>query len=280
MEINYNLIIKYLVTKKNTFVSKKHILVCSDLFPNKFKDLFQNKYYRYGINQTNGFYNALLTLLNKEFITYNNDEEIYEFKQLTKSIHEININIIDEKHINYLANLLQINFIIFDFKTEEIKIIHCKTECNPYKPTILIANYENFYEPIIYEIDTKKIFSYNDSIIKKIYQLIDNKVNEDLNKLLSEFISQNKLTSNKLESCVNEDIDCESSEEQSPFIKQKTIISIDENNKIIKKVNNVFSETELNKFKKEKLAEILCEKNINININKMLKKDIIKLILE
>jgi len=253
MEINYDLIIKYLVTKKNTFNSKKHILVNSNLFPNKFKELLQNKYYRYGINQNNGFYNAILTLLNKNFITYNNDEEIYEFNQLTKSISidEININIIDEKHIKYLADLLQINFLIFDFKTEIINLFHCENECNPYKPTVLIANYDNFYEPIISEIDNKKIFSYNDLNIKKIYQLLNNKLNDNLDKILNEFIP-NQLNI----------------ENQTLFIKQN--------------IDNNFNENQLNKFKKEKLIEILDKKNIkiNININKMLKKDIIKLILE
>jgi hypothetical protein len=78
MEINYDLIIKYLVTKKTTFASKKHILVYSDLFPEKFKDFFQNKFYRYGINQTNSFYVSLLTLLNKHFITSTHDDEKYE----------------------------------------------------------------------------------------------------------------------------------------------------------------------------------------------------------
>jgi hypothetical protein len=105
MEINYDLIMKYLVTKKTLFASKKHILVYSDLFPDKFKNILQNKFYRYGINQNNlqginqnnlqginqnhlqginqnnlqginqnnSFYSSILTLLNKNFITNNND---------------------------------------------------------------------------------------------------------------------------------------------------------------------------------------------------------------
>lgn len=249
MEINYNLIIKYLVTKKNTFASKKHILLSSDLFPNKFKDLLQNKFYRYGINQNNGFYNSLLTLLNKDFIMYNNDEEISEVKQLSNHVQNININIINDNHIKYLCDLLEINILFFDFKNEEIKTMHCENECNPYKPTILIANYDEFYEPIMCETDNKKIFSYNDPIIKKFYQLYNIKLNEDLNKLLSEFSPKK--------------IDCE---DDSTFIK------IGDDNK--------FNEVELNKLKKDDLEKILKEKNIKINISKTLKKDIIKLILE
>jgi len=258
MEINYNLIIKYLVTKKTTFASKKHILLSSDLFPNKFKDLFQNKFYRYGINQTNGFYNSLLTLLNKDFIMYNNNEEIYEVKQITNNIHDVNINIINENHIKHLSNLLQINILIFDFKNEEIKLVHCEDECNPYKPTILIANYDEFYEPIMCETDNKKIFSYNDLIIKKIYQLQSTKLNEDLNKLLNEFLPKK----------IDHDL----------LLGGSTIV--DDNQTFIKvNENKKFTEAELNKIKKEDLEKILDEKNIKI-IGKKLKKELIKIILE
>jgi len=86
MEINYDLIMKYLVTKKTQFSSKKHILVYSDLFPDKFKNILQNKFYRYGVNQNDSFYNTILTLLNKHFITNNNDEEIMEVNKFKKSI--------------------------------------------------------------------------------------------------------------------------------------------------------------------------------------------------
>jgi len=246
MEINYNLIIKYLVTKKNTFASKKHILLSSDLFPNKFKDLFQNKFYRYGINQSNAFYNSLLTLLNKDFIMYNSDEEIYEVKQLLKYTQDTNMK--------SLVNLLQINILFFDFKNETVELIHCGTEkCNPYKSTVLIAKFDEFYEPIMCEVDNKKIFSYNDLIIKKIYQSENIEINEDINKLVDEFLPLN----------------------------EKTVITNEENTTFIKFTEEKkFTENELNKMKKDELEKILDEKNIKINVSKTLKKDIIKLILE
>ena len=86
MEINYDLIMKYLITKKTQFSSKKHILVYSDLFPDKFKNILQNKFYRYGVNQNNSFYNTILTLLNKHFITNNTEEELTEVNDFKKSI--------------------------------------------------------------------------------------------------------------------------------------------------------------------------------------------------
>ena len=274
MEINYDLIMKYLVTKKTQFSSKKHILVYSDLFPDKFKNILQNKFYRYGVNQNDSFYNTILTLLNKHFITNNNEEEILEVNKFKKSIvkafnnfdlpyYLLNIidkktifNNITEQHIQVISEILSINFIIFDFKNELINVIYTGNLCNPYKPTLLIANYEEFYEPIIYEIDNKKIFSYNDLIIKKLY-------NSDLNvypSLGKDF---------KLQDILKEII-CD-------FNKDDSIIPNDDNKEIFTKEPE-YTEAKLNKMVKKDLEEILTKKNIKYS-SKMLKKDLIDLIL-
>jgi len=255
MEINYDLIIKYLVTKKTTFASKKHILVYSDLFPEKFKDFFQNKFYRYGINQTNSFYVSLLTLLNKNFITSTPDDENYEVNQLKKSIDEhdnssnVNTNIMDNNHIQLISDILDINFIIFDFKNEDINVIFpCQgDECNPYKPSLLIANYEEFYEPIINEIDNKKIFSFNDQLIKKIYHFLQSNKNIKLKENISDIVNE--------------------------FNPKKT------NNQTFIKPNE-YDSNKLLKLTKKDLQVILDKKNIKVNITKMLKKDIVDLIMK
>ena len=288
MEINYDLIIKYLVSNKNTFTSKKHILVFSDLFPEKFKNIFQNKFYRYGVNQNNGFYNTILTLLNKNFITFTNDEELYEVNIFKKSINkELNLielpnylknidkkqvlNKIDEFHIQILSEILGINFIIFNFNdssfdqkqniNETIKIIYSGEICNPYKITLLIANFENFYEPIICETDNKKLFSYNDIIIKKIYQSDINvflslnknfKLNDELNNLIIELNNQNNIDNNTL----------------LLFSKENESVEHNEDIELSK----------LNKMLKKDLEEILLKKKIKYS-SKMLKKDLINLIL-
>jgi len=257
MEINYDLIMKYLVTKKNTFASKKHILVNSDLFPDKFKDFLQNKFYRYGINQTDSIYANLLTLLNKNFLTCTSDEEIYEINKFKKSVNEF-LETYDkpeylknDMEIQLLTEILDINFIIFDFKNEDIKIIHTGLECNPYKPTLLIANFEEFYEPIIYEVDNKKIFSYNDPIIKKIYQNINKtfKLNDNITILIDEFRPKD-----------NDD---------NTFMKPQVT------------QENEYSMNKLLKMTKKELEVILDSKNIKVsNFNKMLKKDIVDIILQ
>lgn len=269
MEINYDLIIKYLITKKTTFASKKHILVYSDLFPEKFKDFFQNKFYRYGINQTDSFYVSLLTLLNKHFITSTPDDEKYEVNQLKKSINEydnsskVNTNIMDNNHIQLLSDILDINFLIFDFKNEDINVIFPfqgeeKDECNPYKPSLLIANYEDFYEPIINEVDNKKIFSFNDQLIKKIYHFVqlnkNIKLKDNIINIVEEF--NPKKNDNPTFIKLNE-------YDNQPFIKP-----------------NEYDSNKLLKLTKKDLQVILDKKNIQVNITKMLKKDIVDLIMK
>ncbi len=275
MEINYDLIMKYLITKKSQFVSKKHILVYSDLFPEKFKNILQNKFYRYGINQNNSFYNTLLTLLNKNFITNNTEEEnneVVNFKKtLIKTLNTFNLpsylsnidestvfNNITEQHIQVISEILSINFIIFDFKNESINVIYTGNLCNPYKPTLLIANYEEFYEPIMYEIDNKKLFSYNDLIIKKLY-------NSNLNvypSLKKEF---------KLQDTLKEII---------TEFNDKIHTKMDENNndQLVFTKEPEYTQSKLNKMVKKDLEEILTKKNIKYT-SKMLKKDLIDLIL-
>jgi hypothetical protein len=285
MEINYDLIIKYLVTKKNIFASKKHILVYSELFPEKFKELIQNKFYRYGINQVDtkniniSFYNTLLTLLNKNFITYNTDEENEEIIKFMKSISKeiekhtfpeylSNINFknvldsISDEHIQVLSEILDVNFIILDFKEEKYKIIYPNLICNPYKTTLLIANYDEYYEPIVYEVDNKKLFSYNDQNIKKIYQL-EFKQLETINKIYN------------FDDNLNEII--------KEFNPESKIIDVDsnENNTFIKIYENEYTNTQLMKMTKKEIEVILKKKKIEVsNISKILKKEMIELILQ
>jgi len=290
MEINYDLIIKYLVTKKIQFSSKKHMIIYSDSFPEKFKNILQNKFYRYGVNQNNSFYNTILTLLNKHFITFNNDEEIIEINKFKNSLVNVlnNFNLpnylstiidkntvfnkINEQHIQVISEILSINFIIFNFKDELINIIYTGNICNPYKPTLLISNYDEFYEPIIYETDNKKIFSYNDIIIKKLYNIDigiypslnkNFKLNNTLNEIVNDFNINNIVIQN-IDNTIIQNID-------------NTIIQ-NNDNIVFTKEETQYTYAKLNKMVKKDLEKILDNKNINYS-SKMLKKNLIDLIL-
>lgn len=202
MEINYELIIKYLVKKNkniaNNFTTQKHIYNYATEFPEKFKKLLTDKFYRYGItiydNENNNisFWSSILTIIDKNFIVpYSADESelIHQFKnqllekyaksQLSSFLKDLDKNDFRERFkldptiytLQYLVDILDINILIFDFETENISTVYKKNIMNPWKKIILLAKYNNYWEPIMCvksKGDIERLFDYNDNIIKKI----------------------------------------------------------------------------------------------------------------
>ena len=89
MDITYNLIIEYLVNNNNSFSTKKGNIIYSNKFPDNFKDLLSDNFYRMGItildNHKNNisFWSSFLTLLNSNFSNNIDKDEltiINEFK--------------------------------------------------------------------------------------------------------------------------------------------------------------------------------------------------------
>ena len=221
MEINYELIIKYLGQKDSkltakTFASQKSILNYSVNFPNKFKDLLTDKFYRFGItnydtNKNNiSFWTSLLTLLDKNFlIPYNNDEvslinqfkeqilDMYKKSKLSSFLKEYEKIDMRERFkldtdlviLQYIVDILDINFMIFDFETENIEVLYKKDIMNPWKQTLLFAKFENMWEPIMLikgKGEIQRTFDYNNINVKKILFIPDlvkyyngDKINKD-----------------------------------------------------------------------------------------------------
>jgi hypothetical protein len=245
MEINYDLIISYLVTnnngesktksKPNNFITHKNIFNYSINFPIKFKNILTDKFYRYGItindNENNNisFWSSVLTLIDKNFIIpYSSDEQelIVQFKtqliekysksKLSSFIKKLDKNDLRERFkldqdiytIQYLVDILDINILIFDWETENIYSVYHKNMMNPWKKTILLAKFKNYWEPIIMikiKGETEKLFDYNNIIIKKILttnNLINyfegDKINKQfiLNEDVYSIIHQEKLKTN------------------------------------------------------------------------------------
>jgi len=269
MEISYDIIIKYLSkNNKINFSNKKHILLYSDKFPEIFSNLLQDKFYKYGItifdkNNINiSFFTSLLTLLHNKFLTFTEEEEFNCIGVFKKNINTyIQLNCLNKKDLNDLPNNIQIIseilnciFLIFDFKNNKIKIVYPDEICNPWKPILLFANYDELWEPIMY--DTKRIFSYNESIIKKLFSNIEYYETNKLNKI---FI-------------LNDNIKEIIEEVQNKFLKLNSLDTF------VKNDNIEDDEIKLNKKTKNELIDICKLKNIKVNI-KMLKKEIINLIL-
>ena len=108
MEINYELIVKYLVGKKiieksdNVFTTQKNIYTYSTSWTDNFKQLFTDKFYRYGVtlydNENNNisFWTSIVTLLYDDFLISYAEEEI-------TMINNFRSQIIDKYNHNRLS---------------------------------------------------------------------------------------------------------------------------------------------------------------------------------
>jgi hypothetical protein len=292
MEISYDIIIKYLSKNNNekiNFSNKKHIITYCDKFPDKFSNLLQSKFYKYGVtilNKNNvniSFYTSLLTLLNNKFLTFTFDEELEYLKKFKNNIKEnidshvfsnyfenwLASNKIDKKDIidnityciQLLSEILNINILIFDFKNKNIKITYSDESCNPWKPTIILSKYDELWEPIMF--DSKRTFSYNDINIKKLLN------DGEIEYYESDTINKKYILNENIKTLID-DIQIKFTQSAELFDSTETFIKIE--TKDNDEINT------LNKKNKNELIDICKLKNIKVT-TKMLKKEIIELIL-
>lgn len=187
MEINYDLIIKFLVKKNNkedfniktnlnNFATQKNIFNYSINFPDKFKDILTDKFYCYGVtindNENNNisFWSSILTLIDKNFIIpYSSDElelitqfktqliEKYSKSKVSTFLKNLDKNDLRERFkldqdiytLQYLVDIMDINILIFDWETQNINCVYHKDMMNPWKKTILLAKFKKNWEPIM-----------------------------------------------------------------------------------------------------------------------------------
>jgi hypothetical protein len=313
MEINYDLILKYLVPNKieeNQFVSKKNIMIFSDIFPTNFKELLGDKFYKIGVtqmvdNMNISFFSSFLTLMADNYMSLMESEEMTQINKLINElIDDINSNkipnslkeivkgalkkYIKDKEIciwllEMLSHKLMINVLIFDFKSEEIYTIYPQDIMNPWRPFLLFAKNNYNWEPI--RNQEKKLFSYNDAVIKKIltnsnieikyydgniikkeYILVDN-INEIINDEFGNKNEDNKISSNES--------DESSTNNENTFISAKDVNITQKITQQEEKINK----SKLIKMTKEELINYM--KSVNLKFNtKSTKKDLIELVLQ
>ena len=291
MAINYDLILKYLVKEeKESFTNQKNFMTYSDKFPNEFKNILGDKFYRMGVTQNNeqkniSFYTSLITLLDNNIMLITEEEEINKVNQFLADINnkvcelpeylkEISKGAIKkylkdrESNIwiyELIANYLKLNFIIFDFKTLEILTIYCGDVMDPWKTCLFLAKNEDSWEPI--RNNEKKFFSYNDNVLKKI--LSQNSI--EIKYFNNKIIKKDFVIFDNLEELIN---DLTKSEQSKDFEH-----SDDEKDTIFIKTEIKMSEDKLNKMTKTELINHL--KLLNIKpLSKATKKDLIVLILK
>jgi hypothetical protein len=333
MDINYEIIIKYLSKKvidlndkqkynqQTSFITQKNIYTYSHTFPAKFKELLTDKFYKYGItvydNENNNisFWSSIITLLDKNFIIpYINDEcelinqfklqliELYNKKLLSDFIKKYDKNDLRERFklnpdlivLQYIVDILDINIIIFNFKTETINVLYSKDIMNPWKQSILLANDDMFWEPIMC-IKSKntiiRLFDYNSQTFKKIINnnlitylngsIIGKKfvcINNlsdiiELEKKKLNIISKksNLLLDNNSDSSVHTDEDIDDNKIVNIFIKEDEFYGLNKTTMTKMKISELIGLT--NKLnivitKKNPTKAILMESILNkINVN-------------
>jgi len=248
--LTYDIIINYLMPVVNNFSQHPNIPLKSSEFT-FFNKIFDDTFHRYGIITSED--NDKNISLNSS-ILYCLDENYHNIplNQIT--------NLIISNNIKNIVKELNINIIIFDFKNNKISSEYFGDYFNPWRPTIYLANYEEYYEPIITK--ESKIFSfssYKSNILKtnilsqQIYkyntdELIN--INDNFKEIL-ELENFNK----SLESNPNYNDAFTSSEEE------------------------VYNKSKLEKMKKDELIQLCSKLNKNITISRPTKKDLIEIIL-
>lgn len=222
---------------QNSFSQNPHLSISSVNF-NHFNKIFDDTFYRYGIISQLNFINVSLKnsiLFCLEDLINNNDINF-------------NLDIID------IVKELDINIIIFDFKNNKISSQYNGEYFNPWKPTIYLANYDEWWEPIVSK--EAKIFSFssNKSNILKNNILMQNIYKYNKNDIIN--INDN----------FNEIIELEGFSVHNNLVEETFI-----------KIDNI-PKSKLEKMKKDELLELCKSMNKSIN-SKPTKKDLIELIL-
>lgn len=289
MEISYDMIIKYLVYNNNSFSNNKGTLTFSNMFPDKFKCLSTN-FYKCGVtiydnrNNNISFWTSFLTLIDDKYnVNIDKDELsiIGEFKNnILMNKKKIDPFIIrdkinkepDEFVLQFIVDIMDINFIIFDFKLNTINVLYHKKEMNPLKNIFMFAKYDNFWEPILLKNnnDIVRIFNYSNNDIKTILSQPDIKY----------FSSTKEVTSATKEVIINTNIDkiiksekhklCKHKSSENVFVKEEIIIN-----------NNKYSDlnkTKLTKMKNSELVDIVNDLGLEMP-PKVLKATMVELIL-
>lgn len=292
MELTYKFIIEYLTNnKKKNNIIKKNLIKKYDFFPNKIKNLLNNEFYVYGVltndnNENNiSIYSSILHVLQKHFVILNDDDQYIKinnlknyiknnikknyskFKNRKKFSKESALNIIKSNKFNplileLLAFSFDINFFIFDFDKDNIFAINNDEYFNMWKPTILLANINNYWYPII--TNKEKLFNCNN--IKFLF-------NHDIEYYQKKYLDQHFTLLDNIFEILNN----ENTSNKNDLIDDDDEDDEDKNNNtFIKKVN--LNKNKLTKMKKKELIEIIKEYNMNINI-KNKKNELIEKIL-
>ena len=248
MSITYQDIINVLCNN-DKFSTNLNIMKFVDQFK-YFKDIFDSNFYRYGIYNYNkeydniSFISSIIYCIDDNYFIMSKDSLFDNINSIRKYLDK-DFQIVDK---------LNLNLIIFDFKTNEIKSLYGGEYFNPYKETIFLANYDNYWEPICSK--EQKTFNINSPILKNKI-LFNNIKYYNTDKVFS-------INDNYLE-IAEENFQIITEIEDDSFTTQKNM------------VNNL-TKNKLNKMNKGDILQLINDLNIDIQNLKPTKSKLIELI--
>lgn len=302
MEINYDLIIKYLLPVKkemtrSNFLTDKYNMNYN--LPKIFIDNLSDKFFRQGVTiyddkkNNISFWTSLITILDKSFtVPYNSNEsflvskfisELLEKKKTVDMKERIKL-LPDIVIFEYVVDVLEINILILDFKNLSFNVIYPNLYLNPWNKICILANFDDYYEPIMN--NENRFFTFDNEIIKNLfinnniqyyqnykeYKIIKSK--DEIKEKEEEYIKINQKYKKSIDLANN------------IKIKKQDTNNQDNNNKNdeieIKKDESVvllYNENDLNKKTVMELSLLMNDLGIK-RVGKMLKKDLIEKILE
>ena len=286
MDITYELIIKYLVHNNNTFSNKKGSTIYADMFPEEFKSLLKDNFYRLGVsildanNNNISFWSSFLTLLNPSFSNTIDKDEITmigEFKNSILTSKKKVDPIIFRESINKepnefvlqtIVDILDINIIIFDFKTVDVFLLYHKKEMNPFKTTFLFAKYENLWEPILLNDKTEIVRTFDYDSIKDILDLSTKKY----------FSSNKDIVVSNIDKIIKAEKNKLSKKQSDTTIFIKCENELEPTNNKEENVKEMFNKNKLNRMKNVELIELINELKLKLP-EKQLKANLVDVII-
>ena len=182
---------------------------------------------------------------------------------------------VQEVDIYIYCLFFDINIVVFDFDSNEMKLYYFEEKLNYYKKNIFISKKGDMYQLLTYINDNLRHFKYNSSILEKI--LFSGKIkNFSLNE--KEFIICNNwdelledyksLDTSKI--IIGKKVELEDSTDDSDVSLNS---DFDISNELIEKIKN-YSTSKFLKEKKDKLLEYLSEFEEIDKLKKKTKKDL------
>ena len=174
---------------------------------------------------------------------------------------KFNSSTLDPLILEVLCFVLKINMLVFNFEDNKIYCLNKGHFFNPWIPSIILAKYKDYWEPISNE--NSKVFNLNDNCIKKI-------LNEDLLYYSSDYLANDfTLVDNISEILQN--------------IKKKTkILNHNETNSAFTTTHSLskkLTPSKLKKMRKEQIIKLVNDMNLKVTVLKPTKDYLIKLIM-